>query len=115
MNYKLLFWGMVLFLLGQIGAWYQTNGQFFSTWAKNNPFIMAILGIPVSLLYIKATEYIVMTFDGELWPSRLLGFSMGILAFSSLTYLHLNEGVNLKTGVILILAIMIVLIQVFWK
>ena len=115
MNYKTLFLGMLLFLLGQIGAWYQTNGQFISTWIKNNPLAMALIGIPVSLLYIKATEYIAFTFDGQLWPTRLIGFSMGILSFVFLTYYHLNEGVNLKTGIILFLATLIVVIQVFWK
>jgi len=114
-NYKTLFLGLFLFLLGQIGAWYQTNGQFISVWMKNNPLFVSLIGIPVSLFYIKATEYIALTFDGEIWPTRLLGFSMGILSFTYLTYLHLNEGVNLKTGVILILATVIVLIQVFWK
>lgn len=115
MNLRHLFLGLFLFLLGQIGAWYQTNSQFLSVWAKNNPWIIALMGIPVSLVYIKATEYIALTFDGQIWPTRLLGFAMGILAFTCLTYIHLNEGITLKTGVILILASLIVLTQVFWK
>ena len=115
MNYKTLFLGLFLFLVGQIGAWYQTNSQFISTWAKNNPWILTLVGVPVSYLYIKATEYIAFTFDGQIWPTRLLGFSMGILSFTCLTYIHLNEGITLKTGVILILATLILIIQVFWK
>lgn len=115
MNYRLLLWGMLAFLLGQIGAWYQTNGQFISTWMKNNPWLVALIGIPVSYCYIKATEYTALAFDGSLWPSRLIGFAMGILSFSFLTYYYLNEGITLKTGVILILATLILIIQVFWK
>jgi len=115
MNYRVLFLGLLLFLLGQIGAWYQTNGQFISNWVKSNPLVVSLLGIPVSLLYIKATEYITLSFDHQIWPARLLGFAMGILSFSFLTYYHLNEGITLKTGIILFLATLILLIQVFWK
>jgi hypothetical protein len=53
--------------------------------------------------------------NGELWPVRIVGFVTGILGFTVLTYIHLNEGITLKTGVILTLATVIVLLQVFWK
>ena len=65
--------------------------------------------------YILATQYTVAAFDGAVWPSRLLGFSMGILAFTTLTLIHLGEAINFKTSVILILALFIVLLQIFWK
>jgi hypothetical protein len=116
MNYKTLFLGMFLFLFGQVAAWYQTNGQFISKWFKDNPFLtILIFAFPVGYAYIEATRLIASTFDGQVWPTRLLGFAMGILAFSFLTYFHLNEGITLKTGVILILATLIILIQVFWR
>jgi len=116
MNYKMLLWGMFLFLIGQITAWYQTNGQFISKWFKDNPFwTILIFAFPVGYTYIEATRVIASTFNGQVWPTRLLGFAMGILAFSTLTYFHLGENITLKTGVILLLATAIVLIQVFWK
>lgn len=116
MNYKLFISGMLLFLLGQTLAWYQTNGQFISQWAKDHPILVAaIAGVPVGYSYILGTTYLVQAFGGEVWPSRLLGFSMGILAFTILTLIHLGEGVNLKTSVILMLAVLIILIQILWK
>lgn len=107
--------GTVLFILGQILIWYQTNGQFFSTWAKKNSLIMACIGIPISYLFIHATRLIVNGFDGAVWPSRLIGFSTGMLVFGTLTWLHLNQTPTLKTWVTLLLAAIIVGIQILWK
>jgi len=110
-----LFLGILLFTLGQIAVWFQTNGQFISPWIKKNPVIMSFIGVPISFVYIWATTYIVEYYGGELWPSRLIGFATGILSFSFLTYIYLGEGLSLKTLITLILAIIIVLIQVFYK
>jgi hypothetical protein len=114
-NVSKLITGTLLFLLGQILVWYQINGQFLSVWVKKNPLIISLLGIPISYLYIIATDHLVTAFDGELWPQRLIGFSMGMIAFAFLTWFHLNQAITLKTAVTLTLAFTIVLIQVFWK
>lgn len=76
---------------------------------------MSLMGIPISYVYIVATRDLVIAFDGELWPQRLIGFSMGMIAFAFLTWFHLNEALTAKTAVTLALAAAIVLIQVFWK
>lgn len=115
-NPKALLYGLLLFLLGQTLAWYQTNGQFISTWIKDHPILVAAIGgIPVGYSYILGTTYLVQAFDGAVWPSRLLGFSMGITAFTILTLVHLGESITLKTGIVLALALLIILIQVFWR
>lgn len=116
MKTKELVLGAFLFLLAQSLAWYQTNGQFVSEWFKNNPLLVsAIMGVPIGMGYIYGTNYIVNAFDGYLWPARILGFVTGIVSFTTLTYLHLKEGITIKTAVILGLASIIVLLQVFWK
>lgn len=115
MNYKALILGSFLFLLGQVIVWYQINGQFLSSWIKERPIIMSLLGVPISYIYIYATHYTVQGFDGSLWPQRLIGFSMGMISFAFLTYIHLNETLTPKTLVTLGLATAIVLIQVLWK
>ena len=116
MKIKELLIGALLFFLGQALAWYQTNGQFISPWIKNNPILVStIVGVPIGLLYIYGTKYVAEYSDGELWPVRIVGFVTGILGFTALTYLHLDEGITLKTGVILTLATTIVILQVFWK
>ena len=116
MNVKDLLIGAALFLMAQSLSWYQTNGQFISNWVKENPVIVAgVMGIPVGMGYIYGTTYIVSAFNGSLWPSRLIGFATGIFSFTILTYIHLKQGINFKTAVILSLASAIVLLQVFWK
>ena len=115
MNVKSLILGAFLFLLGQIAVWYQINGQFLSNWIKQHPLVMSLLGVPISYIYIYATYYTVQAFDGNLWPQRLIGFSMGMIAFAFLTYIHLNESLTPKTIVTLCLATLIVLIQILWK
>ena len=106
---------IILFTIGQAMIWFQTNGQFVWPWAKENPILMALIGFPISYILIVATKYVVAGFDGLLWPGRLIGFSSGMLIMAVCTYMHLNEGINLKTGVTLTLAFIIVLIQIYWK
>ena len=114
-NVSKLITGTLLFLLGQTLVWYQINGQFLSEWVKKNPLIISLLGVPISYVYIIATDHLVTAFDGELWPQRVIGFSMGMISFAFLTWFHLNQAITLKTAITLALAFAIVLIQVFWK
>ena len=107
--------GFLLFLVGQGMIWYQTNSQFFNTWAKEHPYVMAAAGWPISYILIYASKNVVLGFDGLLWPGRFIGFASGMFVMALLTYLHMNEGITMKTGVTLILALAITLIQVFWK
>ena len=103
------------FLLVQVITWFQLNGQFFSPWFKNNVFLLCLMGIPISWLYIEATRYGFIAFEGLIWPGRLLGFAAGIFTFAICASVFLGEGLNTKTVVSLILATALVCIQVFWK
>ena len=76
---------------------------------------MACLGIPISYILIYASRYVVAGFDGLLWPGRLIGFSTGMIIMAILTYVHLEEGITVKTGVTLLLAFIIVMVQLYWK
>jgi hypothetical protein len=116
MNYKPLAIGIGFFLIAQTLAWFQTNSQFISTWAKDNPILLSgLMGIPVGASYIYGTSYIVEYFNGQLWPARIVAFATGIFSFYILTLTFMKEGINIKTGAILILASMIIILQVFWK
>ena len=66
-------------------------------------------------MFIKATGFVVEHFDGLLWPGRFIGFASGMISFAALSYLIMGEGVSVKTGVSLLLAVLLVCIQVFWK
>ena len=104
-----------LFLLVQTITWFQLNGQFFSSRFRNNVFLLCLVGIPISWLYIEATKMGFIAFEGLIWPGRLLGFATGIFTFALCANIFMGEGLNTKTLVSLILATVLTLIQVFWK
>ena len=94
----------------QIVIWYQLNGQLISQWCKEHPWTLSLLGIPISYALILTTQYGYRGF-GELWPIRLLGFATGMISFPVITYLILGEGITIKTGISIILAIIIMILQ----
>ena len=108
--------GILLFLGGQIGIWFQTNSQFISPWAKRNPMILSVVGgTIISYMFIRATAFVAGYYDGALWPGRFIGFSMGIFSFALLTWYFMGEGINTKTMVSLCLAVALISVQLLWK
>ena len=107
--------GLSLFFVTHIIIWLQVNGQFIWPWAKDHPWILALLGFPISYILIIATKYIVAGFDGQLWPGRLVGFGSGMIVMAALTWYFMGEGLNTKTITSLILATGLVCVQIFWK
>ena len=112
---KALILTILYFLGAHLMTWFQLNGQFVWTWFKDHPLILCLLGIPVSYFYIIATKYSFDAFDQLLWPGRLVGFAVGIISFAIFTSIFMGEGINTKTTISLILSLILVLIQVFWK
>lgn len=82
---------------------------------KNNTFLLALCGVPISYLYIFGTKYTVEGFDGLLWPTRLIGFGIGIFIYAIMLQIFMGEGITLKTALSLVLATGLVLIQIFIK
>ena len=115
MNPKLLILGVTYFIIGQVLIWFQSHLQFFSNWSKDNPLLIAIPGVIVSYVSILATKTLAEAYDGLVYPSRLIGFGIGIILFALLTWMFLGEKLSIKSGVSIILAFCIVTIQLFWK
>lgn len=106
----------ILFFIGQCLIWLQSTGQFLWPWWKRHPIIIAfILGGVASYLFIKATYHSYLYFGGVLWPGRFISFGFGMLSFALLTFIFMQEDVNLKTAVSLMLACALIGIQLFWK
>jgi hypothetical protein len=99
----------LLFIL-QVIIWFQLNGQLKWSWFKDNYLLMSLLGIPISYGLLNATKYGFQGF-GELWPIRLLAFAVGMISFPIITYFILGEGITIKTGLSIVLAVIIMLIQ----
>ena len=103
---------LLSFLLANILVWYQLNSQLVWEWAKSTKsmWLMALLGVPISLLFWWCTKIGYDAF-GSLWPVRILGFAMSMLTFPVMTWIYLGEVITLKTFVSIALAIIIIILQ----
>ena len=107
--------GLLYGIAAQIFTFVQLQGQFKYSWAKDNPFLMACMGIPLSMLYIGSVKHMVAHFEGQLWPSRLMGFAIGAIVFTFMSWAWFREPLTLKTLICLGLALCIMMVQIFWK
>jgi multidrug transporter EmrE-like cation transporter len=107
--------GLLYAIAAQILTFVQLQGQFKYQWAKDNPFLMACIGVPLSLLYLGSVKYLVAHFDGQLWPSRLMGFATGAVVFTIMSWSWFREPLTVKTLICLGLALCLMLVQIFWK
>jgi multidrug transporter EmrE-like cation transporter len=110
-----IIYGMLFGLLGQIGSYMQLQGAMKLGWYPKYFWPVLLMSVPVSWLYIKSVEHFVVAFDGQLWPSRLIGFGLGITVFSILSYFLFKEPFTPKTIVCIVLGISIIGIQILWK
>jgi hypothetical protein len=93
----------------------QLQGSVKYGWFAKYPILILLSSIPAAWFYIKSVEHLVNAFDGQLWPSRLIGFGIGIVVFVSLSILLFKEPITAKTLVCLGLALSILGVQIFWK
>ena len=103
---------LLFFLLANVLVWYQLNSQLVWDWAKGTKSMwwMALLGVPISLLFWWCTKIGYEAF-GSLWAVRILGFSMSMLTFPIMTWIYLGEVITLKTIISIALAIIIIILQ----
>ena len=106
---------LIVYLISQVFTFYQLPGHLWNKWIKENPFMMTLLGIPISYYVILASRDMVDLWDGQTWPNRIIGFSLGVIVFSLMSWFLLREPLTTKTIVCLSLCFIILLIQLFWK
>ncbi len=106
---------IALIVVAQSLTYFQLQGQFIWEWARKYPYVIAFAGIPISLLFMKATRHCALAFDGLTWPGRLIGFAVGAIVFAILSYVVLKEPMQTKTIICMLLAVCILLIQIYWK
>ena len=106
----ILFW-----TLGSVLIWVLTNGQFIWTSFAKNPILLSLIfGTIISYVMITATKYGLASLNGSLWSIKFFGFSLGIIVNAILNFYLMNEGINIKTTISILLAFVIIGIQ-FWK
>lgn len=112
---KNLLIGVLFSIIGQILAFFQLQGPIKYDLLKNNTWIPVLMGIPISYVFIISINHLIQAYNGELWPSRIIGFSIGTIMYGIMAKMLFDERISQKTGVCLFLAVLIVIIQVFWK
>ena len=107
--------GIVFGFLAQIGTFFQLQGPLKYEWIKNHYWIMVMMGIPISMLFMYSVKNMIIAYNGQMWPSRLIGFSVGTIVFVIMSWGLFKEPFTVKTSLCLSLALVILLIQIFWK
>jgi multidrug transporter EmrE-like cation transporter len=110
-----LFYGILWGLLGQVGSFMQFQGAIKYNWNQKYFWLILLMSLPVGYFYMKSVEKFVEAFSGEIWPSRLIGFGLGITVFTALSYFLFKEPFTTKTFISLVLGTTIIAIQIFWK
>jgi len=110
-----LFLGFLYGFLAQVLTFIQLQGPLKWNLLENHRFWLIFMGLPISWLFMNSVKNFVIAFDGTIWPSRLIGFSIGIMVFTVMAQFMFSEGLSLKTGVCIFLGILILAIQLFWK
>ncbi len=108
-----LLYGVLYGIVAQIFTFLQLQGNIKWNWYQKYPIIILMSAIPITWLYIKSVEHLVDAFGGELWPSRLIGFGIGVIIFTLMSYFLFNEAIGLKTIISLMLAFCIILVQLY--
>jgi hypothetical protein len=114
-NIGALLVGMLFGFFAQVATFFQLQGPMKYEWFKNHYWLTVLMGIPISMLFMYSVKNMVIAFDGQMWPSRLIGFSIGAIVFSWLSWSVFNEPLTIKTIICLGLAIAILLVQLFVK
>ena len=115
MQISFLLRGVIFAIVAQSLTFLQFQGGIRYGWAEKYPWLLAIGGIPISYLFMQSVKCMVLAYGGQIWPSRLIGFSIGMVIFTGMSYLLFKEPITAKTGVCLFLSFLIIILQVLWK
>jgi multidrug transporter EmrE-like cation transporter len=107
--------GIFFGILAQVATFYQLQGPMKYEWFKNHYWLTVMMGIPISMLFMFSVKNMIIAFDGQMWPSRLIGFGIGAMVFTYMSWSLFNEPLTLKTLICLILAFGILIVQLFLK
>lgn len=115
MNINKIIIGILFGILGQIGTFLQLQGAYKYGWYEKYQWVVILASLPLGWLYIQSVNSFIVGFDGQIWPSRLLGFGIGVIVFTLMSHFLFKEPLSLKNGLCLGLGFVIVFIQLFVK
>ena len=97
--------GILLGILGQTMIFFQIQGSVKYQLLQDHKFWVLLMGIPISWVFMTSTKYLIDWGDGMLWPSRIIGFGIGVFVFSLLSHFLFGEVISMKTAVCIFLSI----------
>lgn len=115
MDIKKLIIGIFFGVIAQIVVFFQLQGPMKYDWFKNHYWLVVFLGIPASMFFMYSVKNMIIAYNGQMWPSRLIGFSIGAIVFTYFSWSLFNEPINTKTLICLLLSFTILGIQLFIK
>ena len=115
MNVSKLTIGIIFGIIAQIIVFFQLQGQMKYDWFKNHYWAVVLMGIPASMFFMYSVKNMIVAYDGQMWPSRLIGFSLGAIVFTYFSWYLFNEPFSTKTIICLFLSFAILAIQLFVK
>lgn len=101
--------------IAQVLTFLQLQGGTKYDWWDKYPIPLLLISIPLSWLYIQSVRNFVLAFNGEIWPSRMIGFGIGIIVFALMSYYLFKEPITLKTLISIFFALCIIAVQIFGK
>jgi hypothetical protein len=110
-----LVYGVLYGVIGQILSFIQLQGGIKWGWTEKYSWALMLLGLPISWAFMKSVQNFIIAFNGEIYPSRIIGFAVGIITFAIMGWFLFREGISLKTSISLFLSFCIILIQILWK
>lgn len=115
MDFVKIFYGILFGFLGQLLSFMQLQGAIRYQWHGKYMWLILLCSIPTSWVFIKSVGFLIQGFGGEIWPSRLIGFAIGICVFTLLSVILFKEEFTLKTIISIFLAFLILLVQLLMK
>jgi Rps23 Pro-64 3,4-dihydroxylase Tpa1-like proline 4-hydroxylase len=83
--------GFLYGLVAQVLTFLQLQGSIKYGWYEKYPIIIILASIPSGWLFLKSVQHFVIAFGGEIWPSRLIGYGIGVVIFTLMSYYLFKE------------------------
>lgn len=115
MDYSKILLGILFGIIGQVGTFLQLQGGYKYGWYNDYKWVIILASVPLGWVYIQSVNYFIAGFGGQIWPSRLVGFGVGVIVFTTMSHFLFKEPLDLKNGICLLLGFTIVLVQLFVK
>jgi len=115
MIYSKIILGILFGIIGQVGTFCQLQVSYKYGWYDKHPWLVILASVPLGWIYILSVNSFIQGFNGQIWPSRLLGFGVGVIVFTLMSHFLFKEHLDLKNGLCLGLGLCIILIQLFFK